>query len=92
MYIKDDSGKLTDAATGEPISGEAPADVDTVRLNNRLRGAIEAALGGLTLLADNPSARYEAAQAVFKSRRVSALPTLEKPLWPRSRTPESSAS
>ncbi len=80
VYIKDDSGKLTDATTGKPISGEAPADVDTVRLNNRLRGAIEAALGGLTLLADNANARYEAAQSVFKSRRVSALPTLEAAL------------
>ena len=58
-------------------TGEAPADLDNVRLNNRLRGAIDAALGGLTLLANNPGARYEAAQAVFKSRAASALPTLE---------------
>ena len=80
VYIKDDTGELTDAATGKPISGEAPADVDTVRLNNRLRGAIEAALGGLTLLAENANARYEAAQAVFKSRQVGALPALEAAL------------
>ncbi len=77
VYIKDDAGKLTDAATGQAIAGETPADLDTVRLNNRLRGAIDAALGGLTLLASNPGARYEAAQAVFKSRAASALPTLE---------------
>ena len=57
-------------ATGAPIAGEAPADLDNVRLNNRLRGAIDAALGGLTLLASDPKARYEAAQAVFKSRRA----------------------
>ena len=50
VYIKDDSGKLTDAATGQPIAGDAPADLDNVRINNRLRGAIDAALGGLTLL------------------------------------------
>ena len=49
-------------------------------LNNRLRGAIDAALGGLTLLASNPAARYDAAQAVFKSRAASALPTLETAL------------
>ncbi|HML09131.1 MAG TPA: urea ABC transporter permease subunit UrtB [Xanthobacteraceae bacterium] len=77
VYIKDDSGKLTDAATGEPITGDAPADVDNVRLNNRLRGAIDAALGGLTLLASDPGTRFDAAQAVFKSRAVSALPTLD---------------
>ena len=77
VYIKDDAGTLTDAASGQPIAGEAPADLDTVRLNNRLRGAIDAAVGGLTLLASNPAARYEAAQAVFKSRAASALPTLD---------------
>jgi urea transport system permease protein len=77
VYIKDDSGKLTDAATGKPIDGPAPDDIDVVRLNNRLRGAIDAAMGALTLLAKNPGARYGAAQAVFKSRDVSALPALE---------------
>ena len=34
----------------QPIAGDAPADLDNVRINNRLRGAIDAALGGLTLL------------------------------------------
>ena len=80
VYIKVDSDKLSDAASGQPISGDAPADLDTVRLNNRLRGALDAALGGLTLLATDPSARFDAAQAVFKSREASALPTLEKAL------------
>jgi urea transport system permease protein len=77
VYIKDDSGKLTDAATGQALADAAPTDVDVVRLNNRLRGALDAAIGGLTLLAKDPNARYDAAQAVFKSRRASALPTLE---------------
>ena len=27
VYIKNDAGQLTDAATGQPISGEAPADL-----------------------------------------------------------------
>ena len=39
VYIKDESDKLTDAASGQPISGDAPADLDTVRINNRLRAA-----------------------------------------------------
>jgi len=80
VYVKDESGKLTDAATGQPITGDAPSDADTVRINNRLRGAIEAALGGLTLLAKDPGARYDAAQAVFKSRKASALATLDSAL------------
>jgi urea transport system permease protein len=77
VYIEDDAGKLTDAATGAPVAGDPPADLDTVGINNRLRGAIDAALGGLTLLSGDPATRYNAAQAVFKSRDASALPTLE---------------
>ncbi len=80
VYIKDESGRLTDAATGAAVTGEAPADLDVVRINNRLRGAIDAALGGLTLLAKDPGARYDAAQSVFKARRASALPALEAAL------------
>jgi urea transport system permease protein len=77
VYIQDAAGKLFDAATGEPVAGEPPTDLDTVNINNRLRGAIDAALGQLTLLSSNPEKRYEAAQAVFKSRQAGALPTLE---------------
>jgi len=80
VYVKDETGKLTNAATGESIAGDAPADLDNVRINNRLRGAIDAALGGLTLLAGDPGTRLEAAQAVFKSRAANALPTLETAL------------
>jgi len=80
VYVKDETGKVTNAATGESIAGDAPADLDNVRINNRLRGAIDAALGGLTLLAGDPGTRFEAAQAVFKSRAANALPTLETAL------------
>jgi len=77
VYVKDQAGKLTDAATGEPITGEPPADLDVVRINNRLRGVIDAALGGLTLMSSDPAKRFEAAQAVFKSHEETALPALE---------------
>jgi len=80
VYVRTEAGALTDAATGTPIAGAAPADVDNVRINNRLRGMIEAALGGLTLLSNDPQTRYEAAQAVFKSRDQKALPALDKAL------------
>ena len=49
-----------------------------MRLNNRLRRIIQAALGGLTLLSPDPARRLEAAQAVFKSRDANALPALEQ--------------
>jgi urea transport system permease protein len=80
VYIQDAAGKLSDAATGEPVAGDPPADLDNVHLNNRVRGALDAAVGQLTLLSHDPDKRYTAAQAVFKSRAASALPTVEKAL------------
>jgi urea transport system permease protein len=77
VYIQDDAGKLSDAATGAPVAGDPPADLDTVSINNRLRGTMDAALGGLTLLSSDPVKRADAAAAVFKSREASVLPTLE---------------
>ncbi len=47
VYIKDDFGKLIDAATGQPLAGAAPADVDVVRLNNRLEAPLRLRLAGL---------------------------------------------
>jgi urea transport system permease protein len=77
VYIKETSGQLLDASTGQPAASVNASDLMPVRINNRLRRAIEAALGGLTLLSPDPGKRLEAAQAVFKSRDASALPTLE---------------
>jgi urea transport system permease protein len=80
VYIKTKDGKLTDAATGTVISGAPPDDIDTVIVNNRLRNIIDADLGGLTLMASDPKKRFDAAQAVFKSRELSSLPNLDKAL------------
>jgi urea transport system permease protein len=80
VFIKDKAGAILDAATGKPVAGPAPTDLKPVRLINRLRRTVEAALGGLTLMSSDPARRYEAAQAVFKSRETSALPTLDAAL------------
>src|ERR1700730_9055704 len=80
IYVKVESGNLLDGATGETATGVAVADLKPVRINNRLRRSIEAALGGLTLLAPDPARRFEAAQAVFRSRDAAALPTLDAAL------------
>jgi urea transport system permease protein len=80
VYYKDAADRLIDAATGQPIAGDPPADLETVRINNRLRRALDAALGSLTLLAADPAKRFAAAQAVFKSREAAALPALETAL------------
>jgi urea transport system permease protein len=72
------SDRLIDAATGEPVAGSTPSDLAPVRLNNRLRRIVEAALGGLTLMAPDPGKRFEAAQAVLKSKDANALSALEQ--------------
>ncbi|HSA66466.1 MAG TPA: urea ABC transporter permease subunit UrtB [Methyloceanibacter sp.] len=79
VFLKDKADKLTDAATGQPVP-TPPADADNVRLNNRVRGMLDAALGSLTLMAKEPARRFDAAQAVFKSRDSGALPNLDKAL------------
>jgi len=80
VFIKTKDDKLLDAATGKPAEGAAPDDIDNVRLNNRVRGVLDAAVGSLTLMSPDAGRRYDAAQAVFKSRDATALPALEKAL------------
>ena len=79
VFIKGPNDKLTDAATGETVS-TPPSDIDNVRLNNRVRGLLDAVLGSLTLMAKEPGRRFDAAQAVFKSRDPAALSNIDKAL------------
>jgi urea transport system permease protein len=76
VFLKDPSGQLFDAATAAPVAGDGPADIDTVGINNRLRRAIDAAIGGLTLMSPDRARRYDAAQAVFKSHEENVLPAV----------------
>jgi len=78
VFIRDAFDQLIDAATGQAITGDVPADLAPVRLNNRLRRIVEAALGSLTLMAPDPARRAEAAQAVLRSRDANALPALDQ--------------
>ncbi len=77
VFVKDEADRLTDAATAAPVAGEGPSDIDTVGINNRLRRAIDAALGGLTLMSPDRTRRWDAAQAVFKSHEANVLPAIE---------------
>jgi urea transport system permease protein len=79
VYFRDDAGdQLFEAETGSPAAGDEPVDLAPVRLNNRLRRVVEAALGGLTLLSPDPAKRLEAARAVFRSKDSNALTALEQ--------------
>jgi urea transport system permease protein len=79
VYIKQTDGKAIDAATGAPVDA-IPDSASAVRLNNRLRRTVEAALGGLTLLSPDLSARLSAAQSVFKTHEEALLPVVESAL------------
>ncbi|MCK0195526.1 urea ABC transporter permease subunit UrtB [Ancylobacter sp. 6x-1] len=80
VYVKKADGSLIDAATGQPATGVDEAALKPVRANNRVRRAIEAASGALSLMNPDPAKRLAAAQAVFKSRDAAARPALETAL------------
>jgi urea transport system permease protein len=71
-----DGANLIDAVTGERLNAPA-AGFAPVRVNNRLRRVVDAALGALTLMSPEAGKRMEAAQAIFKSREAATLPTLD---------------
>jgi len=76
VFVTGTDGKIIDAATGAAVD-KLPDNAAAVRLNNRLRRTVEAALGGLTLLSPDPAKRIAAAQSVFKSHDENALPVID---------------
>jgi hypothetical protein len=76
VYVTQPEGKIIDAATGAPVAS-IPDSAAAVRLNNRLRRTVEAALGGLTLLSPDPAKRIQAAQSVFKTHDETMLPVID---------------
>jgi urea transport system permease protein len=78
VFVLDAAGEAHDARTGDKAAPEGP--VKKVRLNNALRGALDAALGSMSLLDSDPGKRRDAAEAVFKNRDASALPALNAAL------------
>ncbi len=76
VYVTGTDGKSIDAATGEAVAS-VPDSASAVRLNNRLRRSVDAALGSLTLQSPDLGARLQAAQSVFKSHEETALEPVE---------------
>src|SRR4051794_28348942 len=76
VFITQPDGKIVDAATGTAVAS-LPADAAAVRLNNKLRRVVEAALGGLTLLSPDVAKRIAAAQSVFKTHDEAMLPVVD---------------
>ncbi len=78
LFIKQADGTFADAATGKPAPDGVAGALKPVRVNNAVRGAMDAALGSLRLFASDAAMRREAAEAVFKSREPAALPALDR--------------
>jgi urea transport system permease protein len=76
VYVTQPDGKNIDAATGAPVAS-VPDSAAAVRLNNRLRRTVEAALGALTLSSPDPDKRIAAAQSVFKTHDETMLPVID---------------
>ncbi len=78
LLIGDGGPRAADAATG--AAAELPADAEAVMVNNRLRRAIEAALAGARLYADQPAVRLAAARRLQQTGDPARLPMLAKAL------------
>ena len=78
VAYKTAAGAILDAKTGQAIAN--PAAFKKVRVNNAIRRAIEGSLGSLTLANPDPEKRIAAAEDVFRTRDVKALPALRAQL------------
>ncbi|MGE3782137.1 MAG: urea ABC transporter permease subunit UrtB [Alphaproteobacteria bacterium] len=79
LFIKSAAG-LVAADTGEAVSDISTTALKQVRVNNPVRNAIAAALGGLRLFSSDPALRLGAAEAVFQAHNAEFLPALDKAL------------
>jgi urea transport system permease protein len=92
LYTRKSDGKVFIAARAgkgyelrDPISGETAGEagrreVEKIRVNNRLRRAVRAALGALTLGGGSDAQRLAAAETLFKTRDGDALEALDAAL------------
>ena len=78
----EDAGKTeaAEAATGRPVGAFKADEFDKVRVNNRVRAAVQAALGTFDLVHPDARTRIAAARALFRSPDAKNIPLLEKSL------------
>jgi len=75
-----DGSRYFEAASGKAL-GELPAgEIEKVRANNRLRGAISASLSKLSLFSDDRATRLAAAREAFKTPTPETAEALERAL------------
>jgi urea transport system permease protein len=74
----DGTTSVRDAMTGGGITGVDSGSFDRIIVNNRLRGAIEGALGALTLFSVDRTSRFAAAQDALRRPSAAGAALLEK--------------
>ena len=74
LFIKNDDGSFADARDRRGGADVPASALKPVRVNNAVRGAIDAALGALRLFSPDAADRLPAAEAVFRSHDPAALP------------------
>jgi urea transport system permease protein len=72
--------ELIDPVTGTSAGQVAKGAVTKIRVNNNLRRAIRAALGGLTLMSPDRGTRLSAADSILRSPSAEALELVEAAL------------
>ncbi|PLU30458.1 urea ABC transporter permease subunit UrtB [Sinorhizobium medicae] len=83
VFLTKESG--SNLALIDPISGESAGEtpkaaMSKIKVNNSVRRAVRAALGGLTLLSPDRAQRLKAAQSVLQTPDVDALDAVENAL------------
>ncbi|HWT30820.1 MAG TPA: urea ABC transporter permease subunit UrtB [Propylenella sp.] len=71
---------LLDPLTGDSLGEAASRDLKKIRVNNRLRRTVRAAIGNLTLLSPNPAVRLAAAETIARAPDPDALEAIEQAL------------
>ena len=77
VIVKGD--QVFDAATMAPIT-PPPDQFESIVLNNRMRGTLDAAVGALKLLSPDRATRLASARAIESTRQTAVLPLIEKAL------------
>ncbi len=82
FLTKSTGGSLTllDPLSGEEVGTESAGALTKIRVNNGLRRAVRAALGGLTLMSPDAGVRLQAAQTMLRTPSADALDQIETAL------------
>lgn len=77
VIVADDA--VTDAVTGDAVTASAD-ELESIVVNNRIRGALDTAIAALSLISPQRDARFAAAQAVAADANEEMLPLIKRAL------------